>query len=222
MPHRMGRLNIHTIDGMGPEYHLTDRFSEALTFAATAHREQVRKGTPIPYIAHLIQVAGIVLDYGGDEDEAIAALLHDAPEDQGGRPCLEEIRKRFGDTVAGIVEACSDTLESPKPEWRRRKEEYIERLPQEPPLARLVSAADKLHNARTVLMDLRVHGDQLFERFNGKKAGTLWYYRALVGAFRATGTNPELIDELDRVVSELEKRAGVVGPAEPRGTGNGR
>ncbi len=134
---------------------------------------------------------------------AIAALLHDAVEDQGGLPRLREIRRKFGERVARIVDGCTDSYTEPKPPWRERKLAYIQRVGAEPADVRLVSAADKLSNARETLHELRVHGDSVFEKFEGKKEGTLWYYRALVEVFRKAGTNP-LIDELDRVVTELE------------------
>ena len=185
---------------------LSSRFEEALIFAARLHAKQTRKGTNIPYIAHLLEVTGIVLENGGNEDEAIAALLHDAIEDQGGALIREEIGRRFGDTVVAIVDGCTDAEVIPKPPWRARKEAYIAHIHHAPPSVRLVSAADKLHNARAILADYRVLGESLWKRFNGGKDGTLWYYRSLVEAFRAAGTTP-LIEELDRVVSELEDLA---------------
>ncbi|MHB9023302.1 MAG: HD domain-containing protein [Armatimonadota bacterium] len=166
---------------------LTDHFNAALTFASRLHQRQRRKGTDIPYLAHLLAVTSIALEYGADEEEAIAALLHDAVEDQGGEETSVEIRKRFGDRVAEIVLACSDTLESPKPSWNVRKERYITHLAEASPGALLVSAADKLHNARSILADFRRHGEAVFSRFNAGREGTLWYYRELVNAFRATG-----------------------------------
>jgi (p)ppGpp synthase/HD superfamily hydrolase len=183
-----------------------EKFEEALKYAARAHRDQTRKGTNVPYVTHLLAVASIVGENGGTEDEVVAALLHDAPEDQGGEARLEDIRERFGDEVAGIVAANSDTFEHPKPPWRERKEAYVARVTREPRSARLVSAADKLHNARSVLADLRSVGDDLWQRFNGGKEGTLWYYRALVEAFENAGSNP-VVEELDRVVGELERLA---------------
>jgi GTP pyrophosphokinase len=183
---------------------LSTRFEEALVFATRLHREQVRKGTTIPYISHLLGVASIVLEHGGNEDEAIAALLHDAIEDQGGASTREEIRRRFGHTVVAIVDDCTDADVIPKPPWRMRKEAYIAHIAHATPSVRLVSAADKLHNARAILTDYRILGNALWRRFHGGKEGTLWYYRALVNAFRATGTT-SLIEELDRVVSEIER-----------------
>jgi len=174
-----------------------------MVFAARLHARQTRKGTNIPYIAHLMAVAGLVLENGGDEEETIAALLHDAVEDQGGAATREEIRRRFGDRVVEIVDGCTDSDKVPKPPWRARKEAFLSRLPYASPSVRLVSAADKLHNARTILADYRVMGDAVWKRFAGEKNGTLWYYRALVDAFRAAGTSP-LVEELARVVAELD------------------
>jgi GTP pyrophosphokinase len=180
-----------------------NRLSEAFSYAAELHTTQLRKGTEVPYVAHLISVAGIVLHYGGSEDEAIAALLHDAVEDQGGPPVLREIERRFGPGVAAIVEGCTDADTVPKPPWRARKEAYVAHLLEASPSVRLVSAADKLDNARSILRDYRELGEGLWGRFTGGRDGTLWYYRALVTAFRAGGDGP-LIQELDRVVSEIE------------------
>ena len=142
---------------------LSPKFDEAVAFAVELHREQPRKGTGVPYVSHLFSVAALVLEHGGTEEQAIAALLHDAVEDQGGKPTAEVIRARFGDSVADIVEGCTDTDVSPKPPWRERKEAYVARVRREPVHVRLVSAADKLHNARTMVTDLRIHGPALLE-----------------------------------------------------------
>jgi (p)ppGpp synthase/HD superfamily hydrolase len=182
---------------------VTARFIEALGYAARLHARQIRKRTTRPYIGHLLSVTSIVIEYGGDEEMTIAALLHDAVEDQGGLPRLREIQKKFGARVAHIVDGCTDSYTEPKPPWRERKLAYIKRVAAESADVRLVSAADKLSNARETLHELRVHGHSVFEKFEGKKEGTLWYYRALVDVFRKAGPNP-LIDELDRVVTELE------------------
>ena len=181
-----------------------ERFKRALTYAAEAHRDQTRKGTNIPYVNHLLAVASIVGENGGTEDEVIAALLHDAPEDAGGKARLEDIRLRFGDAVAQIVAGCTDTYEDPKPPWRERKEAYINHLAEAPESIRLVSAADKLHNARSVLADYRAAGEELWNRFNGGRDGTLWYYRAVADALRSAGESP-VVHELDRVVGDLER-----------------
>jgi len=186
---------------------LTTRFDEALTFASRLHAPQVRKGTTIPYISHLLAVAGLVLENGASEDEAIAALLHDAVEDQGGAAVREEIRRRFGDSVVQIIDGCTDADVIPKPPWRERKEKYIAHIRLASPSVRLVSAADKLHNARAILADYRVMGEALWDRFNGGKEGTLWYYRSLVDTFREVSGSTSLVEELGRVVSELERLA---------------
>jgi (p)ppGpp synthase/HD superfamily hydrolase len=197
------------------------KFEEALPYAARLHRDQTRKGTDTPYVTHLLAVAAIVGENGGTEDETVAALLHDAPEDRGGRERLEDIRERFGAVVARIVDGCTDTYEDPKPAWRPRKEAYVAHVVQAPASVQLVSAADKLHNARSILADLRALGDELWDRFTGGKDGTLWYYRALVEAYARNGANP-IVEELDRVVREIEALAGRVpetgrGSAEERG-----
>ena len=183
---------------------LSAKFTEALIYATQLHATQVRKGSGVPYIAHLLGVASLALEYGATEEEAIAALLHDAIEDQGGAPIRAEIQRRFGETVAAIVEGCTDTDITPKPPWRDRKEAYIAHIATASASVRLVSAADKLYNAQSILKDYRQLGDDLWQRFTGKKEGTLWYYRSLVEAFRQADSNP-LIEELDRVVSELER-----------------
>ena len=185
---------------------LTPRFRQALAYATELHEKQVRKGGHVPYVAHLLSVAGIVLEYGGDEEEAIAALLHDAVEDQGGAPTRDEIRARFGDRVTAIVDGCTDADTQPKPPWKQRKEAFVKSIPTASPSVRLVSAADKLHNARSILADYREIGEPLWDRFTGRKQGTLWYYRALVDAFRKAGPSP-LVDELERVVTEVENLA---------------
>jgi len=179
-----------------------------MIYASQVHAGQKRKGTEIPYITHLLAVTAIVGENGGTENEAVTALLHDAPEDQGGEERLEDIRARFGDEVAEIVAGCSDTFETPKPEWKERKERYIAHVRGASNSVRLVSAADKLHNARSVLSDYRKLGGALWERFNGGREGTLWYYGALVEAFREAETSPSIVGELDRTVTELEHLAG--------------
>jgi len=187
----------------------TERFADALQYANHLHAGQTRKATEVPYIAHLLSVAALVLEDGGDEEEAIAGLLHDAVEDQGGAPVLGEIRRRFGERVARIVEGCTDAWEQPKPPWRDRKEQYIAHLAAAPADVRRVSLADKVHNARSTLADYRQLGEALWSRFRGGRDGTLWYYRALVGAFAAHGWT-SLLEELERIVSELERLAGRV------------
>ena len=185
---------------------LSPRFDQALLYSAELHRHQMRKGTAVPYIAHLLSVAALVLEDGGSEDEAIAALLHDAVEDQGGQATLAHIRRHFGEQVAGWVMELSDTDEVPKPPWQGRKEEYLDHLAQASPEVLRISLADKLHNARSILDDLRQSGSQTWERFNGGKAGTLWYYRSLADLFKARLASPRA-SELERVVSEMEALA---------------
>jgi (p)ppGpp synthase/HD superfamily hydrolase len=184
-----------------------EKFEDALIYATQLHRDQTRKGSEVPYITHLLTVAAIVGENNGTENEVVAALLHDAPEDRGGKDRLEDIRVRYGDEVAEIVDGCTDTYEDPKPEWRPRKEAYVAHVAEAPPSVRLVSAADKLHNARSILADLRAVGNELWDRFTGGREGTLWYYRALVEAYAGVGSNP-IVKELDRVVREIEALAG--------------
>jgi (p)ppGpp synthase/HD superfamily hydrolase len=162
---------------------LTERFDDAFRFAHRLHRDQTRKGTSIPYISHLMIVASIVLEHGGDEDQAMAALLHDAAEDQGGAETLAEIRRAFGQSVAAIVSDCTDAWTEPKPPWRERKEAYLDALPTKPARSLLVSLADKTHNAEAILFDYRELGDSLWGRFNGGADGTRWYYGVLAELF---------------------------------------
>jgi (p)ppGpp synthase/HD superfamily hydrolase len=187
---------------------LGDRFRRALVFAFDLHRGQVRKGSKgIPYIAHLLGVASIVIEDGGDEDEAIAALLHDGPEDQGGEATLERIRSEFGERVGRIVEACSDTLEDPKPPWRERKQRYLAHLEEAEDDVLRVSLADKVHNARAILADYREVGEELWARFRGSREESLWYYRELAEIFGRRRPGP-LADELRRTVDEIDALAG--------------
>lgn len=185
---------------------VSSRFLEAIGYAFELHAGQTRKGTNIPYVAHLMGVAAMVVEDGGDEDEAIAALLHDAAEDRGGEVTLRDIRTRFGEKVARIVEACTDTTERPKPEWRPRKERYIEHLRESPPEVLRVACADRLHNARAILRDYREMGDELWSRFNAGKDEQLWYYGVLAEVFR-TRYPGHLSRELNRVVDELRTLA---------------
>jgi GTP pyrophosphokinase len=186
---------------------LSSRFESALVFAARLHATQTRKAAGVPYVAHLLGVAAIALEHGADEDAAIAALLHDAVEDQGGASTRAVIRRCFGDAVAAIVDGCTDADTEPKPPWRQRKESYLAHLRTAPAAVRLVSASDKLHNARAILADLRARGSRAFGIFRGGKDGTLWYYRSLVEIFRQTSTVPPLTEELARVVAEIERLA---------------
>jgi GTP pyrophosphokinase len=190
---------------------LGERFDDALVYAVGLHHGQPRKGRDVPYASHLLGVTSLVIEEDGSEDQAIAALLHDAVEDQGGRPRLAEIRARFGDHVGDIVEACTDSFDQPKPPWRERKEAYIAHLPEAPRDALLVSVADKVHNARSILIDLRSEGPAVFERSKGGRDGVLWYYRTLVTTYRAIGYEARLVDLLDRTVTEIERLAAEPG-----------
>jgi (p)ppGpp synthase/HD superfamily hydrolase len=185
---------------------LGPRFLRAFEFAAEKHKGQARKASTIPYIAHLMGVTSLVLEFGGDEDLAIAALLHDVVEDCGGKPMLKEVRQRFGARVAKIVDGCTDTYDTPKPPWRERKENYIRHLKTADAGTRLVSAADKLNNVRSILADYREVGEVVWERFNGGREGTLWYYRALLTEFQRTKSN-RVVRELELAVCELEEMA---------------
>ena len=183
---------------------LSSRFEGALILATRLHTNQVRKGARIPYVAHLLAVTALVLEDGGDEDQAIAALLHDAVEDQGGIETLDEIRGHFGERVAHIVLGCSDSFESPKPPWRDRKENYLRHLREADIDILRVSLADKLHNACSILRDLQQHNNMIWERFKGGKDGTLWYYRSLVDVFNENDFSP-MVGELQRVFNEIEE-----------------
>jgi (p)ppGpp synthase/HD superfamily hydrolase len=186
---------------------LTVRFDEAFAYAHQVHATHTRKGNGVPYIGHLMGVASIVIDDGGTEDEAIAALLHDAPEDRGGRERLEEIRTRFGDTVARIVEDCTDSWTTPKAPWAERKQQYAEHARTLSPPSLRVSSADKVHNAYAILRDLRNVGDRVWERFNANADEIVAYYRSLVRSYREAGGG-RLVDELDRIVRAIEREMG--------------
>ena len=192
-----------------PLYPFRSRFEEALVLAARLHATQKRKDKDLPYISHLLAVTALVFEDGGDEDEVIAALLHDAVEDQGGLSTLDEIRRRFGERVAAIVEGCSDSFVHPRPPWQERKQAYLEHLRSATPSVRRsvrrVSLADKLHNARTILADLQQDGDDVWSRFNGGKEGSLWYYRSLLEIFQAGDDSP-MLREFTRVMGEIEQR----------------
>jgi len=186
---------------------LSDRFSDALLVACELHAGQRRKISGTPYVAHLLRVAGIVLEAGGSEDEAVAALLHDAIEDQGGAATRERIVQRFGPGVAQIVNQCSDSDETPKPPWRLRKESFLASLPGVSSSARLVTAADKLDNVQGLIEGYHQHGEQLWQYFHGGRDGTLWYYRAVVDALRRAAPDP-LVERLDRAVAQFELLVG--------------
>ena len=182
------------------------RFLRAFEFAAKKHSGQTRKASTIPYLAHLMGVASLVLEAGGDEDLAIAALLHDIVEDCGGAPMLREVRRRFGSRVAKIVDGCTDADTVPKPPWLERKQKYIARLKKEDAETHLVSAADKLNNVRSILSDYRVVGESVWSRFHGGREGTLWYYRTLREEFLRHKPN-RITRDLELAVRELESLA---------------
>jgi len=182
---------------------LGPRFLRAVQFAAQKHKGQARKASTIPYIAHLMGVASLVLEAGGDEDLAIAALLHDVVEDCGGAPMLKEVRRRFGARVAKVVDGCTDADVYPKPPWRERKETYIRHLQDADADTLLVSAADKLNNIRSILSDYRAIGESVWSRFNGGRDGTLWYYRTLRDIFLQHKPN-RITRDFDLAVKELD------------------
>lgn len=184
---------------------LTDQFAKAMVYAERKHHTQVRKGGDIPYVGHLLSVAGLVINDNGSEAQAIAALLHDAVEDAGGPETLQEIRAEFGEKVARIVQECSDTDKQPKPPWRKRKQDYIDHLADVDDDTLLVSVADKLDNARSMLRDYHEHGPSLWQRFTVKNPDDhLWYFGGLLDAYRARGLNSWMVDELGRVVDDLK------------------
>ena len=189
--------------------HLSDRFVRAVQYAREIHIEN-RKGTDVPYMAHLLGVTSLVMGECGyvefpiTEDTAIAALLHDAAEDWGGRARLHDIEQMFGSEVARHVEGCTDTFQDPKPEWKLRKQEYLNKLPNEPPATRLISAADKLYNARAILEDFRCVKHEVWKRFKRGPEDQIWYFKELVRIFQETGSN-RIVNELSRVVQRLEE-----------------
>lgn len=194
-----------------PSTHLTRRFTEALDYAASAHAGQLRKGTQLPYVTHLLGVAALVLDDGGTETEAVAALLHDVVEDQGGHERLLDVRARFGHEVGDIVEACTDyDVTGARGPWRARKETYVAHIADMPAAVRRVSLADKLHNARAILRDYRLHGEALWERFNAGGEAQRWYLRALADAFARASDSP-MVADLEAAVAELEERVSANG-----------
>ena len=186
---------------------LSTRFDDAFRYAHEAHASQTRKGTPVPYLGHLMGVASIVLDDGGTEDEAIAALLHDAAEDAGGRARVEDIRQRFGQSVAAIVEDCTDSWATPKEPWTERKQKYVAHARSLGPSSLRVSAADKVHNTYGILRDLRNVGEDVWTRFTASADDVLAYYQGLVRAYREAGGG-RLVDELDRIVRGIEREMG--------------
>jgi (p)ppGpp synthase/HD superfamily hydrolase len=188
------------------DHHLSPTFDDALAYASRLHREQTRKGSGVPYIAHLLSVCSRVLTHGGSETQAIAALLHDAAEDQGGQATLDEISRRFGQAVAAIVSDCTDSWVEPKPAWRPRKEAYLAILPKKPVTSLLVSMADKTDNAEAILSDYLALGDALWSRFSGGREGTIWYYRSLTAIFDRVLPGP-LAADLSRTVEQFPSAA---------------
>ena len=188
---------------------LSDRYQAALSRAFELHQRQYRKDSRIPYLAHLLTVSALVMEHKGDEDQAIAALLHDAVEDQGGRPTLESIKRQFGDKVADIVEGCTDAYAQPKPPWKGRKSAYLARLMDANDSILLVSLADKVHNARSILNDLKNGDASVWDKFTGGKEGTLWYYQSLVEIFDKSSFTA-LKNELHQLVDEITKRAQIM------------
>jgi len=181
---------------------LSESFDKALVYASELHRTQVRKGSNVPYIAHLLSVSSRVLVAGGSEIQAIAGLLHDAAEDQGGQATLAVIQQRFGAEVAQIVADCTDSWTEPKPEWRSRKEAYLSKLPDKPTQSLLVSLADKVDNAEAILQDYRILGEELWSRFTGRRDGTIWYYKSLGKIFERV-LPCALTNELSLTVSQF-------------------
>lgn len=182
------------------------RVVDAFKMMYELHRTQLRKGSHTPYIAHLMGVAALVGAFGGDEDQFIAALLHDAAEDQGGRETLARIEEAFGDTVAEYVAGCSDTYESPKPPWDERKEQYLETLARADAKVRLIVAADKLHNAREVVTNLHERGNDVWRIFKAGREKTLWFYAESVRAL-SRGWSHSILRELADAVDVLHREA---------------
>jgi (p)ppGpp synthase/HD superfamily hydrolase len=182
---------------------LGDRFEQALILAHRLHRSQIRKGHPVPYLAHLLSVTALVLEDGGDEDEAIAALLHDAIEDQGGAATRDLIRAQFGDRVVGIVDGCTESDQQPKPPWYERKQGHLAQLVEASPAVCRVTLADKLHNARSLLLDYQSCGESLWSRFQGGRDGTLWYYQQVVVLLEPRVSSP-LMRSFSEAVQQLK------------------
>lgn len=181
---------------------LTERYESALVYATRLHANQTRKISGVPYISHLLSVSALVLEAGGTEEEAIAALLHDAVEDQGGEPIRKDIRQLFGETVLAIIDGCTEWDTPPKPPWQERKLQYLEKLRYALPSVRLVSLADKLHNSRSLLADCQQYGDVIWTNFSAGKEKTLWFYQSLVQVYQQTGSD-WMTQEIERVVNQL-------------------
>ena len=198
---------------MGISNTTSPRLADAFAYAEQIHRGQSRKKTRAPTLSHLLAVAALVLESGGNEDEAIAALLHDGPEDCQGPETLKEIEQRFGDRVAQIVLGCTDSMETPKPPWFERKSGYIAHLPSASESTLLVSLADKVHNVRSLALEYRQIGEQLWERFTTDREQNLWYYESLLEVFQNAECDrcAVLVDELSRSLEELREKIAAEG-----------
>lgn len=199
-----------TTEETQPAVALTERYAEAVAYASALHADQARKSTTIPYISHLLGVSSLILEAGGDEDMAIAGLLHDGPEDQGGQATLDEIRERFGERVADIVEGCSDSLsEDPnnKAPWKERKERYLAHLKDADDDTLTVSLADKLHNARAIASDVRITGPETWRRFNASPEDILWYYNGILSTAKERKANQFLVVNLQVAIDEMAARS---------------
>ena len=184
---------------------LSKRMTEAFEFARQLHGDQLRKGTQTPYLSHLMSVSSLVLDSGGSEEEAIAALLHDTVEDCGGLPVLEKIRQQFGESIANIVKECSEPEAIPKPPWQERKNAYIAQVAGAGDSVKRVACADKLHNLRSILTDYQEVGERVWDRFHADKEGTLWFYQSMVETLRSFGHGVAIFAELEKRVGDLER-----------------
>jgi len=189
------------------------KFEQALAYAARIHRGQLRKGTEIPYVSHLLAVTAVALEHGATETEAIGAVLHDAAEDAGGLRQIAVIKRKFGPRVATIVVGCSDTFVTPKPPWKQRKSAYLEHLKTASASIQLVSAADKLHNIRSIAADYAAIGEKVWKRFSSSKADTLWYYRSLAAIYLKAKPRSaafrQLAGKVDETVRAVHRAAGV-------------
>lgn len=185
---------------------LTDQFRSAFNFAYQLHKNQLRKGSGVPYLSHLLGVAGLVMEDGGTETEVIAALLHDAVEDQGGAPTLERIKLKFGTHVAAIVDFCTESLETPQPPWRERKLATIRKVALASESEYRILLADKLHNLWTIRNAFWRYGDAVWERFKGGKEGSLWYYRELLSNFQERGDHP-FLEDMEAILKALQDPA---------------
>ncbi len=197
------------IEGGAPDPVLGDRFVDAVAYATELHARQARKATTIPYLTHLFAVCSLVLEDGGGEDDAIAALLHDGPEDQGGQATLDEIERRFGSHIAALVHGLSDTFEDPKPAWRPRKKAYLARLATEPEAVLRISLADKLHNLRSIAIDLEDRREELWDRFHAGRDEQAWYFTSLLAIFEERDWESRNLPEFRRLVGSVFGSYGI-------------